>query len=189
MSHHIRPTAFLGILATILVWSTIVPAIAQVTAPPGQRIDISTDQIIESMMSAIKHTKKPLPGFAVDIAMRAYQTWKTYKNGEKVEDVQREVIGVLTVVAGIKDEVEAGREMTAREYRLIRELLDVHQRRLDDLTTRLATLEITTKQTAASVAAYRKRAEDLEIRFRRPSCGRLHAWRGRRCVDVAVNPR
>ena len=80
-----------------------------------------TEQLIEGLMSTIKASKKPLPVWAIDMAMRAYETWKIYQNGQKVEKVQRVVLSVLEHVAEIKDQVETGRAMSEREYRLTRE--------------------------------------------------------------------
>ena len=77
-----------------------------------------TEQLIDNLMAVIKSSKKPIPVWAIDMAMRAYNTWKTYKNGQQVEEVQQEVLYVIKLVAEIKAQVEDGHEMTEREYRL-----------------------------------------------------------------------
>jgi hypothetical protein len=87
---------------------------------------------------------------------------------------QREVIAVLKLATDVRDQAEAGHEMTEREYRLPRELLDAQARRRD-YSKRFRQLE--------------QRADQLERRVLRPSCGEKRAWRDGRCIDVAASPR
>src|SRR6516225_2841855 len=141
-----------------------------------------TEQLIEGLMSTIKASKKPLPVWAIDMAMRAYETWKIYQNGQKVEKVQRVVLSVLKHVAEIKDQVETGRAMSEREYRLTRELLDEHARRIDSYVSNMRQIE-------DRVLACEGRTDELRRSFSRKGCGVGHAWRNGRCVDVAENPR
>jgi len=128
-----------------------------------------TEQLIEGLMSTIKASKKPLPVWAIDMAMRAYETWKIYQNGQKVEKVQRVVLSVLEHVAEIKDQ-------------LTRELLDEHARRIDSYVSNMRQIE-------DRVLACEGRTDELRRSFSRKGCGVGHAWRNGRCVDVAENPR
>ena len=112
---------------------------------------------------------------------RACQTYKTYRNRQKVEEVQREVLSVLKVVAEIKVQVKAGRELTDREFRLTRELLDVHSRRLDDrLEPRVDDLEVSN--------ARRDRAGREWVRFNRVCKEAERVWRPSlgKCIHVSI---
>lgn len=154
--------------------------VAAQTAPREARLppvasDRTETRTIDELMARIKASKKPLPAWAVDLAMRAYEVYKTHQNGKRVgavekraDDIERQVMTILRVVTEVQAQVEAGQEMTDREFRLTRELLDAHSGRLDDLAGRVSR---------------------IERDFRRPGCGFGHAWRNGRCVDVAANPR
>ena len=154
--------------------------VAAQTAPREARLppaatDRAATRAIDDMMARIKASRKPLPAWALDLAMRAYDVYKTYQNGKRVgavekraDDIEREVLAILKVVIDVQAQVEAGQEMTDREFRLTRELLDAHSRHLDDLAGRLSR---------------------IERDFRRPGCRVGHAWRNGKCVDVAANPR
>jgi hypothetical protein len=145
---------------------------------------------IERLMQVIQSAKKPLPAWAADMAMRAYRTWKTYKNGERVEQVQAEVIAMLKIVAEIKEEVDAGRDLNEREYRLTRELLDSHDRMLRDLIEWAfeidrRTLDTIRKLEAAKAEAkvLRARTEEMESRLFRGTCGERRYWKAGQCVE------
>ena len=73
--------------------------------------------------------------------MRAYDAWKTYKNGQKVAEVQQDVVAVLKVEKEIAEDVFAGREMSDREYRRTRELLNLHDVKLGGLIHRVDAIE------------------------------------------------
>jgi hypothetical protein len=170
-----------SVITALVLGLVFVPPFSGTTAhaaPTADRADNlevhAKDQFIESLMIVISGSTKPLPVWAVDIAMRAYDIWKTYENGQKVNEVQREVLSVLQLVVRIKDQVEMGQEMSEREYWLTRELLDAHVRRLDDHARRIRALQTL--------------MEDLERRFQRRGCGVAHAWRNQRCVDVRLQP-
>ena len=93
------------------------------------------DQVIEQLHGVLRATKKPLPAWAVEIAFRAYTAWKTYKNGERVETIEKQLqittLAVLREVADIKAIVGSGRDLTEAEYRRFRERLDGYGQRLD----------------------------------------------------------
>ncbi|MGE4127998.1 MAG: hypothetical protein AB7E80_07510 [Hyphomicrobiaceae bacterium] len=151
---------------------------------------------IEDMMARIKSSKKPLPVWALDLAMRAYDIYLTYQSGKRVgavekraDDVEHEVQAILKVVLDVQKQVEAGREMTDREFRLTRELLDSHGRRLNDLTGRVARLEREAAKHSRQLDEARGALARLGRGFRRPGCGVGRAWRNGKCVDVAANPR
>jgi hypothetical protein len=139
---------------------------------------------IEQLMLSIKASRKPLPVWAIDMAMRAYAMWKTYKNGEKVDAVRLEVLAVLRTVAEVKEQAEAGRKLTEREYRLTRGLLDASGRRLDDLTSRIDDIQRIIEGLRTEVNAWKQRAQALERRFLRRGCGVGRAWRNGRCVEA-----
>lgn len=179
-----------ALLAAGLMLASPAPCSAsanQVTAIEAK--SLASDRLIEDTMRAIGAAKKPLPFWAIDMALRAYQVYKTYRNGQKVEEVQREVLVILKIVAELKDQADAGLDMSEREHRLTRDLLGVHGRMVEDLTVRAATLEHKTSELATQVAFWRKRAQELERRLFRRGCGVGHAWRNGSCVDVAANQR
>jgi hypothetical protein len=208
----IRRLLFLLPLVTLVMFSA--QEVAAQSATHEARLPLATAdgmsaRTVDELMARIKSSKKPLPAWALDLAMRAYVVYKTYHNGKRVgvvekraDEIEREVSSILKVVAGIQAQVEAGQEMTDREYRLTRDLLDVHGHRLDDLTGRVAHLEQTAAEQAVQLAAsealvgeLRRQLEDarnaltgLERSFRRPDCGTGRAWRNGICVDVAANP-
>ncbi len=95
--------------------------------------------------------------------MNAYKAWQTYKNGERVEDVQKQVLDVLKAVAEMEAHITAGREFSDREYRLTRELLDARMVQINGMS---------------------KRLDALEHAFRRPGCPRYHFRRGEICIDA-----
>jgi hypothetical protein len=128
----------------------------------------TTTEMLTTELQIIKSATKPLPAWAIEIALRAYDAAQTYRYGKRVKEVQKEVLAVLKVVAEIKEMAEAAREMTDREYRLTRELLEVHDQRLEDLTGRVA---------------------KLEKKIERPGCDVYHACRNGRCINVANNPK
>lgn len=146
------------------------------TAISATRVTVDA---IEKLKAAIDKSKKPLPAWAVDMAMRAYATYKTYRNGEKVEAVLRDVHAVLKIVAEIKDQVEAGREMSEIEYRRTRELLDQYARSLDDLKVRVDTIESEhardRARTASEIARARSQLNAIN-RSAAQSRARARAW-------------
>ena len=64
--------------------------------------------------------------------MRAADLVKTYSNGKRVGEVEVEVKSIMRILGDVKADIEAGREMTDREFRLTRELLDTHRLRLTE---------------------------------------------------------
>jgi hypothetical protein len=140
-------------------------------------------------MSTIKGSKKPLPVWATEMAMRAYETWKTYQNGEKVEEIERLVLSVLAHVAEVKDQMEAGRAMSEREYQFTHNLFDAHAGRFDSHASQIHQIQDRLQQEAARMLACEGRTDLLQRGFRHRGCGAGHAWRNGRCVDVAANPR
>ena len=77
----------------------------------------SMDEVIEGLIAEIR-TSKSLPGWAVNTAMNAYNVYKTYRNGDRVEEIGATVLAVLKEIADIKADANKGREMNLREYRL-----------------------------------------------------------------------
>lgn len=160
---------------------------AEVAAETANHVTTEkTAAAIERVMTSIKAAKKPLPAWALDLALRAYDTYKTIRNGEKVEEVQREVLSVLKVVDDIKEQIEAGRELTDREFRLTRELLDAHARRLTDLADRVDRLEPRVDGIEAALKAQHSKAAASAL-FNRVCKEPQHVWRPsqRACLHVS----
>jgi hypothetical protein len=125
----------------------------------------STEQLIDGLMSTIKGSKRPLPVWAIEMASRAYETWKTYQNGQKVEEVEKVVLSILAHVAEIKDQVETGRAMSEREYRLTRELLDAHARAFDGFVSQIRQIEDRLQREAVRMAGCEGRTDELHRGF------------------------
>ena len=187
----LSPTALAGLALSFVLFLSDATLAESSTANslPDSSVPYSTEQLIDSLMSTIKGSKKPLPLWAIEIAMRAYETWKTYQNGQKVEEVEQVVLSVLVHVAEIKDQAETGRAMSEREYRLTRELLDAHGRRFDSYVSQLRQIEDRLQQETVRMVACEVRTDELQRGFSRRGCGVGHAWRNGRCVNVAANPR
>ncbi len=136
----------LALLILTISLLTGTPARAQPT--PTAAMAHTIDHLITSLKSA----KKPIPAWALDLAIRAIDTWKTFKNGQKFEAVEAIVLAALKQVVEIKDLVEAGRELSEREYKLTRELLDQYSARLDEFNARLSAVEILAQANAGQLA-------------------------------------
>jgi hypothetical protein len=121
-------------------------AVALAVTEPAAMTETPIDQTIDDLMRMIRGARKPLPVWALDIAERAWGTWQTYRNGQKVEEIGRTVEKVLRTVDGIRREVEAGRKLDDARYRFVRETLDAHQSALDALAGRVDDLERFTRE-------------------------------------------
>jgi hypothetical protein len=132
------------IITIAVLASMVVAATPAQAGPPADVLAAPTlpaAKTIDDLMAAIKNAKKPLPAWAIEIAIRAYDAYKTHANGKKVEQVEATVRTVLTEVTALQAAVEAGRELSAEEYRLTRELLDAHGRFLTEISVRLSKVE------------------------------------------------
>ena len=147
-----------------LAWDTQTYAVLASSSSGATSIEIDA---VDFAMKRIKSYRSFLPGWALDIALRAYDAYQTYRNGERVEEIRAEVLATLGEIIEIKANMEAGQEMSDREYRLTRELLD----------TRISQIE-------TLVGALSLRVDELENRFFRRGCGKYHFWSNGRCVDV-----
>lgn len=183
---HTTAIALAGLIAIGLLGAVEAEAAEIAPALARQATTEKTSAVIERIMRSIKSAKKPLPAWAIELALRAYEAYKAYRNGQKLDEVQFEVQSVLEAVADIKDHVEAGREFTDREFRLTRELLDAHRRRLDDLTIHLERLEPRVDALQISVINQIARAKAW-ARFNRVCREPEFVWRPSlgRCVHVS----
>ncbi len=124
-----------------MIATTAAPLAPAFSTTAAAQAPAATQTAIERLWSAINSANKPLPAWAIDVALRAYTAYKTYRNGKKVEEVRRQTLITLQIVADLKEQLEAGRELTEREYKLTRELLDAQMRVLDVLGVRVTLLE------------------------------------------------
>jgi hypothetical protein len=147
------------------------------------------DLLVEQLMACIKLGAKPLPVWALDSALLAYRAFKTYRTGEKVEEVRQHVVTTLKLVAEIRQNIDAGRDTSDRQYRRMREQLDAHGAQLGELLTRINALEDKQQRTATQVDSLSQRAARIEVRVLRRGCGYLRAQRNGRCVDVTNHTR
>jgi len=167
-------TSFQKLMAAAIASTAILAApaphsilsAAPASSPEAIAASIELD-VVDMAMKRIRGFRSSLPAWALEIALRAYNAYQTYRNGERVEEVRAEVLATLKVIAELKADVEAGREMSDREYRLTRELLD----------TRLAHIE-------TLISALSSRVDELERRVFRRGCGEYHYRRNGKCVDI-----
>jgi len=157
----------------------------------------STEHIVDSLMSAISRSKRPLPAWALDAASKAVMHWRLHRLSRKTQEIEKEVTAVLRIVVDIKDQVEAGRAMSERETRFARAALEAHDRRLDDLTSRVDAIEQGTRVSEARIAkleahnkvlmaenkALRASNSELTRRFLRDRCGAGRKRGVHGCVD------
>jgi hypothetical protein len=123
--------------------------------------------------------------------------YKLYRLSERSAAIEKEVVEVLRIVAGLKDEVEAGRALSERETRWVRQALDAHGRRLGELTARfdeferrardsdarIARLEADKEALTAQNKALRASNDDLTRRIFTDRCGAGRKRGPHGCVD------
>lgn len=179
---HARPIAFA--LVTFLAASTVagISASPAMSAPTAVEIS-ATDDLVEQALTFAKRKSKPLPVYVVDTILLMANTWKQFKNGEKVDEAVEKVTAVMKIVAEIKADVDVGREMTDREFRRTFELLDMHARGLKDLDARVGKIE-------DGQVKLKVKTDKLEQAFGRPGCGVGAKRRNGRgpCVPAADYP-
>jgi hypothetical protein len=166
---------------------------AHVEAPAIIREAASMDKLVEGLMADIR-TSRSLPGWAVNAAMNAYTVYKTYRNSQKVEEIGAAVLGMSKEVADLKAYADKGREMTEREYRLTRELLDSYGARLhayDELLASFGTRLQASERRLASLVRDAKaiRAQFATWLYHNRACKQAeHVWRSTlgRSVHVSV---
>ena len=164
-------------LAVTFALNATAPA-ARADAPVFVRGAPAMDTLVEGLMAKIRMSKS-LPGWALNAAMNAYAVYKTYRNGEKVEEINAAVLAMLKEIADIKAEADKGREMTKCEYRLTRDLLNSYGSRLSGYETRLRSLKRDLKLTRNQLAPWRCRCrvcQQAENVRRRNLCRRLTPW-------------
>jgi cell division protein FtsB len=196
-----KVTSALIAIAGITAVSINAPtAFASTDSPP---LVVNTDAAsdIELFVMALRASKKPLPAWLLDLALRAADLTKTYNNGKRVREVQAEVASIVRVLREVQAAIESGRELTVREFRLVRELLDTHTLRLSDLTGRMTLNETQIAEQQKQIERYRQRTLDLErelanerakiaklaARFYR-KCGYGKAYHNGKCINRITNP-
>jgi hypothetical protein len=186
-------TAVIPVLAAALAVAPVTPPTAFADAPAIIREASSVDALVEGLMADIRASKS-LPRWAVDAAVNAYAVYKTYRNGQRVKEIGATVLAVLKEVADIKADAEKGREMTEREYRLTRELLDDYVSRLrayEELLASYGARLQAHERTLASLMSDTKaiRAQLAAWRYRNRLCREAeHVWRPNLgcCVHISV---
>jgi len=147
-----------------LAWDTqtyTVPA-----SSPSAVTSIEVDAV-DIAMTRVRAHRGFLPRWALDIALRAYDAYQAYRNGERVEKLRAQVLATLRVITELKADIEAGQGMSDREYRRTRELLDSRMAHIETL-----------------ISALSSRVDELERRVFRRGCGEYHYRRNGKCVDI-----
>jgi hypothetical protein len=159
------------------------------SSPTAVTLDQAADAAIDVLMSRIAKMKKPPFAWMVDTAARVYAAYQQYKNGERVAAVEAATLKALQEIAALVEKIEQGKELSAEEYRLARELIDAHERRITDLERHLrevhevarAAMERTkaaeraAQQALASAEAAKARTAELE-RETAVSHSRIVTW-------------
>ena len=57
---------------------------------------------IEQFVAALKVSKKPVPAWVLDLAMRAADLVKTYSNGKRVGEGEVEVKSIMRILGDVK---------------------------------------------------------------------------------------
>lgn len=129
-------------LSTITKAGSDTPLAVQNFKTSPQTVTVSSlSTHIEKLMSLIKGAKKPLPAWAVDIALRSFSAYRAFKNRRRIEELDKAVYKVLLEIDMLRRKLEHGEAQSAEEYRLTRELLDSYGAEIKDHEQRLAALE------------------------------------------------
>ncbi|MEM9030160.1 MAG: hypothetical protein AAGC70_17490 [Pseudomonadota bacterium] len=99
----ITRTIFTAVMLSVL--TGMQPAIAgqsPTAAPPEALARSDAEKAIKKLMGFIKRNKKWLPLWAVDTAINAYSAYQTYRNGERVEEIERTTLAILHEVADLR---------------------------------------------------------------------------------------
>ncbi len=151
--------------------------------------------------------RKPAPVWILDSATGVYRAVQQYRNGGKVseavrvahaaraevdavktglDEVKRIGLATLKELAILKELIEEGRELTDREYRLVRDLLDAQAGRLDAIVGRVGDLERFTAEHTARMRALEARAAEAEANLAAVRAQAIY-WQGRtRDVEAEV---
>jgi len=166
----IRRNAVVLVMMSTTLFAALGPystlSVASATRSSSAWSPIEVDAV-DIAMTRVRAHRGFLPRWALDIALRAYEAYQTYRNGERVEKIRGQVLATLRVITELKADVEAGQEMSDREYRLTRELLDSRMAHIETL-----------------ISALSSRVDELERRVFRRGCGEYHYWRNGKCVDI-----
>jgi hypothetical protein len=195
-----------SVLAVLVLF--VLPTLYFSASPPSTKTAASggqTDapeaveryQIVTGLAAAIGRSKVALPAWALDAANEAVMHWKLHRLEGRTAEIEKEVVAVLRIVAGLEREVAAGRALSAREMQLARQRLDAHGRRLGDLASRvdavargaqeanarIARLEADNAALAAQNAALQASNAELRRRVLADRCGAGRKRGPRGCVD------
>jgi hypothetical protein len=166
----IRRNAVVLVIMSMTLFTALGPysalSVASATRSSSAASSTEVDAVHIAMTRVLSH-RGFLPRWALDIALRAYDAYQTYRNGQRVEKVRAQVLATLRVITELKADIEAGREMSDREYRLTRELLDSRMTHIETL-----------------ISALSSRVDELERRVFRRGCGEYHYRRNGKCVDA-----
>lgn len=151
-SHLILAAAF-----AVGAQSAAVPCMAQTTTASALIGNLPLDDAIESLMATVRARRASLPGVAFDLAIKVYDVYRTYQNGQAVEAVRADVKATLRTVLLLVRQRSKDRES-------ILQMLEIHARTLKRISETVLKLD-----------------QD----FRRPLCRARQVRKDGKCVDVA----
>jgi hypothetical protein len=161
----IKPNHIALAALTLALAATNVSACMAQTAPTTVTVPAyPSAKTIDDLMAVIKTAKKPLPAWAVEIITRIYDAYKTHDNGKKVEAIDATVRAAILEVVRLKGFVEAGRELSAEEYRLTRELLDTQARLLSEFGLELWAVKQKVETIGVTLATHGVEIDKLKVR-------------------------
>jgi hypothetical protein len=145
---------------------TCAPAAAASAAPARASLDLS---VTEAFLHATRKSAKPIPFWLIETAIRIYDAYQTYRNGEKVEEAARIACAALAEVARVRGQIEAGRKLTEREQHIMRTRLEAQAALIEGLEGRVRGLE-------ARTGRLEQQTEQTARIVTRHGCPPLQAW-------------
>jgi hypothetical protein len=136
------------------------------------------EAITRTFLLVASKADKPMPVWILDTAVRIYTAYRTYKNGEKVEQATRIAHAALNEIAHVRDGIEAGLYHPGDELRLIRARLEGQADRLERMGQRVDRIEL-------NIEREMKRTSRVMKIVTRRGCQKFEAFDNRigRCTD------
>jgi hypothetical protein len=141
-----------------------VPSAAALLAP-GTALDTAITQTFARVITA---GAKPMPVWMLDTAARIYTAYRIHQVGDKADEAGRIALAVLTEVAHLRSEIEAGR-ITEQEQDTARTRLEEQATVIEGLAKRVGEVEQRTNR-------LEQKTNDVVGVVTRSGCPPLHAW-------------
>ena len=114
------------------------------TAPSASR-DLD-NAITRTFVLVTGKAAKPMPVWLLNSAVRIYTAYRTYRNGQKVEEASCIAHAALAEIAHVRAEIEAGRQVSQHEQRVTHARLEAQAEQLEGLAQRVTAVEQRTQR-------------------------------------------